>query len=153
MGVARYVGEVGDPAEHALPAQQFKGLACRTHRTGTGQRQDDPFTTAGVERVNTSRFQLQHPQGRTFPAGPLGIDVDGVRPARGTASRQVVPASPTLVPAPVPVLAPVLPLVGVRFLVRVLPLLGVMRRHDPCLPVLSSDTAVSTARVTSPSTG
>lgn len=149
MGVARYVGEVGDPAEHALPAQQFKGLACRTHRTGTGQRQDDPFTTAGVERVNTSRFQLQHPQGRTVPPGPLGIDVDGVRPARGGSGRQVVPAPPALVPA----LVPVLPLVGVRFLVRVLPLLGVMRRHDPCLPVLSSDTAVSTARVTSPSTG
>ncbi len=46
-----------------------------------------------------------------------------------------------------PVLVPVLFLVAVLFLV------GVVRRHGPSLPGPSSDTAVSTASVTSPSAG
>ncbi len=46
-------------------------------------------------------------------------------------------------------LAPVLFLV----LFLLLFLVGVIRRHGPSLPGWSSDTAVSTARATSPSTG
>ncbi|GAB2924921.1 hypothetical protein GCM10027028_23950 [Streptomyces sundarbansensis] len=122
--------------------------------------------------MNTARPQLQHPQRRTVPAGSSGIDVDGVRPARRTAGREVEPALfPVLVrvlplvlvaymiPVPVLGLFPVLVLLlalvlfPVLVLVAVLFLVGVVRRHGPSLPGPSSDTAVSTASVTSPSAG
>ncbi len=66
-----------------------------------------------------------------------------------------------VIPVPVlglfPVLVLVLLLALVLFLVLVLVavlfLVGVVRRHGPSLPGPSSDTAVSTASVTSPSAG
>ncbi len=154
MGVARHVGEVGDPAEHAFPAPQFKGPTCCTHRTATGQRQDDPFAVSGDERVNTARFQLQHPQARTVPAGPPGIDVDGVRPARGAAGREVEPVLVLVLTLAVGLLLAGGSVRAVGQVLAVGPVLvGVIRRHGPSLPGWSSDTAVSTARATSPSTG
>lgn len=63
-----------------------------------------------------------------------------------------------VIPVPVLELFPVLVLVlvllfPVLVLVAVLFPVGVVRRHGPSLPGPSSDTAVSTASVTSPSAG
>ena len=82
VGVTRDIGEVGDPAEHAVPAVQFEDLAvCRLHRAAAGQRQHDPLAVPGGEGVRPAGRQVQDAQAGVVPAGPLGVDVEGVRAA------------------------------------------------------------------------